>query len=132
RVFVVQQGGRIRIVDTNGVVRPNDFLNITSRVNYSGERGFLSMEFDPDYQNNGYFYVNYTHTGDNRSYTSRFSVSPTNPDSADPNSEVVLLNIWDPFSNHNGAQLQFSPNDHYLYISLGDGGSGYDPGNRAQ
>jgi glucose/arabinose dehydrogenase len=131
RLFVVQQGGIIKIVDTTGAVYPTNFLNITSRVLSGGERGLLGLAFDPNYSANGFFYVNYTRQPDGHTRISRFQVSPSNPDTADPNSEQILLTIYQPYSNHNGGHIAFGP-DGYLYIGMGDGGSGGDPQNRAQ
>jgi hypothetical protein len=105
------------------------FLDISSLVSSGGERGLLGVAFHPDYAHNGLFYVNYTNiAGD--TVVARYSVS-ADPDLADPGSASILLTISQPFSNHNGGQLQFGP-DGYLYIGVGDGGSGGDPGNRAQ
>jgi glucose/arabinose dehydrogenase len=133
RLFLLDQTGKIRIIDTNGIIRPTPFLNITSIVKSSGnEQGLLGLAFDPDYKNNGYFYLDYTsYTGTGNTHLSRFSVSPTNPDSALASSEQLLLNIWDPYSNHNGGHVFFGP-DGYLYAGYGDGGSGGDPENRSQ
>lgn len=132
RMYLVQQRGRVRIVNTNGTIVPTDFINMSSLVSQSGnERGLLGLAFDPDYVNNGYFYVNYTRSSGGNTRISRFSRSTTNPDSALLSSEVVLLEVTQPFSNHNGGCLKFG-SDGYLYIGLGDGGSGGDPGNRAQ
>jgi glucose/arabinose dehydrogenase len=127
RLFVVQQGGQIRIIK-NGQVLATPFISIS--VTFSGEQGLLGLAFDPDYQSNGYFYVNYVRSGVTR--VSRFSVSDTDADVADPSSELLILSQSQPFSNHNAGQLAFSPNDGMLYIGFGDGGSGNDPGNRAQ
>lgn len=136
RLFVVEQTGRIKIVDSTATVMPSPFLNLSSIVssqsaNSGDERGLLGLAFHPDFKNNGYFYVDYTMNGTGRTQISRFSVSATNPDSADPASEVNLLDIYQPYSNHNGGNLQFGP-DGYLYIDMGDGGSAGDPGSRAQ
>src|SRR5690606_5048472 len=87
--------------------------------------------FHPNYHENGYFYVNYTRDTIGTTVVSRFSVDPTNPDMADRDSEVELLNVEQPYRNHNGGQVLFGP-DGYLYIGFGDGGSGGDPENRAQ
>lgn len=130
RLFVVEQQGYIRILDAEGNMNPQPFLDISSRVNYGGERGLLGLAFHPQYMANGYFYVNYTGT-DNNTRISRFSVSGQDPDSGDPDSELVLLTVTQPFTNHNGGDVSFGP-DGYLYIGLGDGGSAGDPGNRAQ
>lgn len=130
RLFVVDQHGIIQIVDSNGIVLPQPFLDIHERVSYGGERGLLGLAFHPEFSSNGYFYVNYTGNGDS-TRISQFSMSRDNPDLADPESEMNLMTIFQPFSNHNGGDLNFGP-DGYLYIGLGDGGSSGDPGNRAQ
>lgn len=128
RLFVVEQSGSIQIVTSDGVVNSTPFLSIN--VNDNGnEQGMLGIAFHPDYATNGFFYVNYIKS-DNSTQISRFTVS-SNPDIADANSELDILNVDQPFSNHNGGCMQFGP-DGYLYIGLGDGGSGGDPGNRAQ
>ncbi len=132
RLFIVELAGYIRIVDTNGTQYPSPFLNIQSRVLSGGERGLLGLAFDPEFEKNGFIYVDYTAQTHGDTRISRFKVSANNPDSVDPNSEQILLTIWQPYSNHNGGHLAFSPVDGYLYIGTGDGGSGGDPGNRAQ
>jgi len=131
RLFVVEQGGVIKIVDINGTVNPTPFLDIQSIVNAGGERGLLGLAFHPEYQTNGRFFVHYSNSsGDTQ--ISEFSVSTSNPDIADPNSEVMLLTVSQPFSNHNGGTIAFGPQDGYLYIGLGDGGGGGDTNNNAQ
>jgi glucose/arabinose dehydrogenase len=132
RLFAVLQAGTIRIVQADGSVLPTPFLNITSRVqSASNEQGLLGMTFDPDYATNGYFYVYYINgSGSGTSRVSRFSVT-ADPNVADPNSEVILLTRQQPYSNHNGGDLEFGP-DGYLYISLGDGGNAGDPQGFAQ
>lgn len=131
RVFVVEQDGKIKIVSQAGTVNSTDFLDIDARVNSgANERGLLGLAFHPDYANNGYFYVNYTNSGGS-TVISRFSVNALNPDIADPTSEVILLTISQPYSNHNGGGIKFGP-DGYLYIGTGDGGSGGDPQNNGQ
>ncbi len=127
RLFVVEQGGQIKIVQ-NGSVLPTPFLDVTAKTNAGGEQGLLSIAFPSDYATSGYFVINYTdQQGD--SVVSRFTVS------GDPNvantTEEILLTVDQPFSNHNGGLLKFGP-DGFLYVALGDGGSGGDPGNRAQ
>ena len=130
RLFILEKVGRIRILDTNGKFK-SQFLNITDRVLSSGfEQGLLGIAFDPDYEDNGYFYVHYTNL-DGNSRFSRFSVNPNNPDKAKANSEVIFLEDEDPFANHNSGQMKFGP-DGYLYFTIGDGGSGGDPFNNAQ
>lgn len=129
RLFITLQDGRIVIWNgTQLLAQP--FLDIRNRVLSGGERGLLSVAFHPQYAQNGLFFVDYTNTvGD--TVIARFNVSPTDPNRADPNSFVHLMTIQQPFANHNGGQLAFGP-DGYLYIGMGDGGSGGDPGNRAQ
>jgi len=131
RLFVVEQGGKIKILSLDGTtVNPVPFLDISSEVSCCGEQGLLGLAFHPEYDSNGYFYVDYINTnGDTQ--VSRFTTQPGAPDLADPSSELPLLTIDQPFSNHNGGSIAFGP-DGYLYISTGDGGSGGDPGNRAQ
>ncbi len=130
RLFVVEQGGRIRIVKS-GVVNPSPFLDISARISTGGERGLLGLAFPPDYARKGYFYVNYTNPAGN-TVISRFRRNPSDADQADPASEQILLTIAQPFANHNGGQLAFGPVDKMLYVGMGDGGDGGDPGNRAQ
>lgn len=130
RLFIVSQPGSVIISDSAGNLNPEPFLNISDRVVYGGEQGLLGIAFHEDYKANGYFYVNYTGNGDS-THISRFNAMSGNPDKADPESEFKLLTIAQPFKNHNGGNLIFGP-DGYLYIGLGDGGSGGDPGNRAQ
>jgi len=130
RIFIVEQPGRIR-VRNNNTGQMGTFLDIQSIVLSGGERGLLGMAFHPNYEENGYFYVSYTGSG-GVSRIARYSVNPDNPNGALANSAVVMLSVNQPFSNHNGGWIGFSPNDGYLYFSLGDGGSGGDPGNRAQ
>ncbi|MBF6607294.1 MAG: PQQ-dependent sugar dehydrogenase [Flavobacterium sp.] len=132
RLFVVQQGGAIKILNADGSVNPTNFLTLTnSTILSGGERGLLGLAFHPDYANNGYFFVNYTRAGDGATVIARYSVSAANPNIADPASASTILTIAQPFSNHNGGTIKFGP-DGYLYIGTGDGGSGGDPGNRAQ
>jgi glucose/arabinose dehydrogenase len=133
--FVVQQGGRILAL-RSGVVDPIDFLNISSLVLFSGERGLLGLAFAPDYATSGRFFVNYVNTGGN-TVIARYKRSTVNPLVADPATHFELLwpggnrFIAQPFPNHKGGNLMFGP-DGYLYIGLGDGGSGDDPLNNAQ
>jgi glucose/arabinose dehydrogenase len=132
RLFVTQQRGRIIICDSLGVKRTTPFLNLTSTVSSSGnERGLLGLAFHPNYKQNGYFYVNYTRQSDGATRVSRFSVNPADSNLALPNSELNLLTITQPYSNHNGGNIEFGP-DGYLYIGMGDGGSGGDPDNYSQ
>lgn len=126
RLFVVEQTGAIRVfrlADDSLVQRP--FLDIVSRVSCCGERGLLGLTFHPRYEDNGFFFVYYTRTGDGATVVSRFSVT-ADPERADPNSELILLIVPQPSSNHNGGPIAFGPLDGYLYIGTGDGGSACD------
>jgi glucose/arabinose dehydrogenase len=129
RLFITLQAGLVMIHDGTRVL-PEPFLDIRNLVLSGGERGLLSIAFHPHYAQNGLFYVNYTNLG-GHTVVARYSVSSLNPNRADPSSALTILTINQPFANHNGGQLQFGP-DGYLYIGMGDGGSGGDPGNRAQ
>ena len=132
-IFVTEQAGYVRVFSNDQEVREADtFLDISDRVNEGGnEEGLLGLAFDPDYKHNGYFYVYYSAASPRRSVLSRFSVSPSDPKTADPNSETVIMQIAQPFSNHNGGQIAFGP-DGYLYVGLGDGGSRGDPQRNGQ
>ena len=131
RLFVVEQDGYINVVNPSGSVLPIPFLNIDTRVGSSGnEQGLLGLAFHPNYKQNGYFYVDYTNNAGN-TVISRFNVSLVDSNLADATSELILMTIYQPFSNHNGGCIKFGP-DGYLYIGMGDGGSGGDPGNRSQ
>jgi len=134
RIFVVEQGGRIRILD-NGVVLPTSFLDLASvnppRLVAGGEQGLLSVAFPPGFASKRYFYVNYTRSPDAATVVARYRVSAGDANAADPGSEEVILTVPQPFANHNGGQLAFGP-DGYLYIGMGDGGSGGDPLNNGQ
>jgi glucose/arabinose dehydrogenase len=130
RIFVVEQAGRIRILD-NGVVLPSPFLDISAKLVCCGEQGLLSVAFPPGFASKRYFYVNYTGIPVAPAVVAptviaRYRVSAGNANVADPASEEVILTIPQPFSNHNGGQLAFGP-DNNLYIGMGDGGSGGDP-----
>ncbi len=133
RLFVVEQAGVISVFQNDANTSTKEpFLDIRSRVDDRGnEEGLLGLAFHPDYKSNSYFYVNYTASNPDRTVISRFSASNANPDHADAGSEVVLLSISQPYSNHNGGQLSFGP-DGYLYIATGDGGSGGDPKENGQ
>jgi hypothetical protein len=129
RLFITEQAGRIVIFEGTRVL-PTPFLDIRPLVRSGDEQGMLGLAFHPRYLQNGFFYVNYTNTAGD-TVIARYSVSTTNPNIANPASAVVLLRIDQPFPNHNGGQLKFGP-DGYLYIGMGDGGSGGDPLNHAQ
>ncbi|MFG0260457.1 MAG: PQQ-dependent sugar dehydrogenase, partial [Phycisphaerales bacterium JB041] len=133
RAFVVQQRGLIRVLDLEtDTFLSEPFIDLSSRVSQSGnERGLLGLAFHPDYASNGLFYVNYTHISTGATVVAQLNVSAADPNVADPNSFVQIISYSQPFSNHNGGWIGFGPDD-YLYIASGDGGSGNDPGNRAQ
>jgi glucose/arabinose dehydrogenase len=128
RLYVVEQAGRIRIVEGGRVVT-KAFLDLTSEVVSGGEQGLLSVAFHPDYRENGLLYVDYTDlSGDTRVVEYRALDDRT---AVDPATRRVLLAIDQPYSNHNGGQLAFGP-DGRLWVGMGDGGAGGDPENRAQ
>lgn len=130
RLFIVEQGGTVRIV-RNGAVVPQPFLDISSLVTAGGEQGLLGLAFPPAFSTRQNFYVNYTNrTGIGNTAIARFAVGG-NPDQADPASRQELLSIVQPFANHNGGQLAFGP-DGLLYIGSGDGGSEGDPQGNGQ
>jgi glucose/arabinose dehydrogenase len=124
-LYVVEQPGTIRIV-RNGAVK-GTFLDLRTRVKSGGEQGLLSVAFHPQYATNHRFYVDYTDIrGDTRVVELRSANGVGKPGTA-----RLLLFVDQPYVNHNGGQLQFDRNG-YLYVGMGDGGSGGDPGNRAQ
>src|SRR5688500_4608219 len=133
RIFVVEQAGIISVFPNDPEVsEKKDFLDIREKVDDQGnEEGLLGLAFHPDYETNGYFYVNYTAANPNRTVISRFKVSAANTSEADAASETILLTFEQPYSNHNGGQVSFGP-DGYLYIAVGDGGSGGDPHDNGQ
>src|SRR5262249_10063960 len=109
---------------------PTVFLDITSRVLLGSEQGLLGLTFHPRFEGNGRFFVNYTRLPDGATVVAEYHVSATDPNVA-ATDEKTLLVIAQPFANHNGGMVEFGP-DGYLYIGMGDGGAGNDPGNRAQ
>ncbi len=130
RLFIVERAGVIKILNSDGSTNTDPFLDISSLVTTNGEGGLLGLTFHPDYGTNGYFYVNYADSNGD-SQVSRFSVQAGDPDLADPASELSIINVEQPFPEHNIGTLTFGP-DGYLYIGSGDGGSAGDPGDRAQ
>ena len=130
RLFIVEQPGRVRLVK-NGALQTTVFLDIQSKVESGGtEQGLLSVAFHPDFETNGFFYVNYTSQangtiGDGDTVVARYHATPT-ADQADPLSEQLVFTVHQPFSNHNGGLNLFGP-DGMLYVGMGDGGSGGDP-----
>ena len=130
RLFVVERTGRIRIV-VDGNVLPQPFLDLHARTTIDGERGLLSMAFDPQYAGNGHFFVYFTDLDGNIAIE-RYTVSAADPNQADPLSSVPILSIPHPgFNNHNGGLLSFGP-DGFLYAGTGDGGGAGDPSGNAQ
>jgi glucose/arabinose dehydrogenase len=123
RLYVVEQPGRILRLQGN---RRTVFLDIRDAVDYGGERGLLGLAFHPNYGRNHLFYIAYTTEADNLVVRYR-----SKGGKAVPSSRVVLLSVRDPYSNHNGGNLAFGP-DQALYTSIGDGGAGGDPEDRAQ
>jgi hypothetical protein len=134
RIFVVEQPGIIKVFkNASDVPAANVFLDIRDKVDdSSNEEGLLGLAFHPDFENNGFFYVNYTADNPARTVIARYQVSAGDSNAADPNSELVIMEIDKPYPNHNAGALVFGPNDGYLYITTGDGGSGGDPNNNGQ
>lgn len=136
RLFVVEQTGKIWIIEDGEPVE-TPFLDVSDLIsqdalNLNGysERGLLGLAFDPDYENNARFYINYTDRNGN-TVVARYNASDDDPNVADPSTAVTILTQQQPYPNHNGGHMAFGP-DGYLYIAMGDGGSGGDPENRAQ
>ena len=131
RLFIVEQPGIIRIIDADGNMLPDPFLDINDIVDSEthSERGLLGLAFHPNYPDTPYFYVNYTATplGEGDTVIARYTVS-SDPNVADKNSAIEILRIDQPNGNHNGGDLNFGPQDGYLYIATGDGGSSNDSG----
>jgi glucose/arabinose dehydrogenase len=130
RLFVVEQSGRIQIIQANGTRASVPFLDVTGRAGFGsgGETGLLGLAFHPQYAQNRRFFVNYTRTigGQLQSVIAEFTASATNTNFADPATENILFTLEQPFSNHNGGGLAFGL-DGFLYIAFGDGGSSGDP-----
>jgi glucose/arabinose dehydrogenase len=129
RLFITRQLGLIRIFK-EGALLPAPFLDVSGKVSCCGEQGLLGLAFDPHFQENGRLFVDYTDAAGN-TRIERYSVSASDPDRANPDSALLILEIHQPFANHNGGELQFGP-DGFLYVGMGDGGSHGDPGNNAQ
>ena len=130
RIFVVEKRGTIRIVQ-GGATLTTPFVDLSSKVSTGSEQGLLGMAFHPQYASNGLFVVHYTDPSGNTK-VSTLRVSSADPNRADPATEATFLDAVQPFSNHNGGMIAFSPTDGHLYIGLGDGGSGGDPQGNGQ
>lgn len=131
RLFLASQQGIIYVIpNRDDVSKAKTFLNIADIVHYfekQNEEGLLGFAFHPDYKTNGHFFVYYTSKDEEKtSVVSRFTVSKNDPNKANPDSEMEILRIAQPFWNHNGGSIEFGP-DGYLYIGLGDGGAANDP-----
>ena len=129
RLFVLEQTGAVRIVK-DGTLVPTPFINLSPFVSGGGEQGLLGLAFHPSYETNGKLYVSYTDLG-GTSLIREFRASASDPDRADTSTGRTLMRVKQPYENHNGGHIAFGP-DGFLYIGFGDGGSGGDPGNRAQ
>jgi glucose/arabinose dehydrogenase len=129
RLFIVQKTGSIRVLQ-NGSLQSGSFLNITSAVSRGSEQGLLGLAFHPSFKTNRKYYVDYTDLNGN-TVIREYKASATSPNRTQAGSGRTILRITQPYANHNGGMLAFGP-DGYLYIGMGDGGSGGDPGNRAQ
>ncbi len=130
RLFVVEQTGKIKILNPNGTTNATPFLDVSALITTAGgEQGLLGLAFSPDYATNGYFFVNYTRTNGD-TVIARYRVS-SDINIATAATDAIVLIIAQPYSNHNGGCIKFGP-DGYLYIGMGDGGSGGDPENRSQ
>jgi len=128
RLFVLEQDGRILIIKGYAVL-PLPFLNIGEKLSTGGERGLLGLAFHPGFSDNGRVFINYTRAEDHATVIAEYRAS-SNPDRAMSEASVLLV-IPQPYGNHNGGMIAFGP-DHYLYVGMGDGGSGGDPKNYAQ
>ena len=133
RLFVVEQPGRIRVFDNSPDAGQSQvFLDIQSRVRTQHpEEGLLGLAFHPRFADNGLFFVYYSVSSPRRTRLSRFAIDTDDPTTADPSSEQVILEIEQPYGNHNGGQIAFGP-DGYLYIGTGDGGAANDPHDAGQ
>lgn len=131
RLFVIEQRGKVMVIE-DGKTLSDPFLDIESITDDSdNESGLLGLAFDPAYADNGYFYVSYTALPDLTSTIVRYQVSDSDPNKANPDSAEIILQISQPYGNHNGGLIKFGP-DGYLYIGMGDGGSHNDPNGYGQ
>lgn len=129
RLYVVEQRGQVKVIESDGTLNDIIYLNLWNKISFGGERGLLGLAFHPNFQENGLLYVNYT----NRSGTTHISSFSFQQGDLRVNSDTenILLDISQPYGNHNGGCLKFGPDGH-LYIAMGDGGWWKDPHNNAQ
>ncbi len=130
KIFVAEKRGVIRVFENDSTVALVETFLDLGNIASTSEQGLLGFAFHPEFESNGYFYVHYTPISD-LAVVSRFSVLAENENIADTNSELVLLEIPQPQTNHNGGQIAFG-SDGYLYVAVGDGGGGGDPDGNAQ
>ena len=133
RLFIVEQSGRILIVENrDNADKTEVFLDIRDRVHARhNEEGLLSLVFHPEFKSNGQFFIYYSVANPKRNRIARYTVAEDDPNRADPDSEQIVLEVEQPYGNHNGSTLLFGP-DGYLYASFGDGGHANDPHNNGQ
>lgn len=130
RLFILEQGGKISVFDKGSLLR-KPFLDVSKLVSRSGnEQGLLGLAFDPHYATSAQFYINYTNV-DGNTIVARYTTAEDNPNVADPTTAEQVLEVDQPYSNHNGGDVVFGP-DGYLYIGMGDGGSAGDPKGNGQ
>jgi glucose/arabinose dehydrogenase len=129
RLFIVEKTGKILIYQ-NGKVLARPFLDLSGSVSSGPEQGLLGLAFHPKFRTNRKLYVDYTNRSGN-TVIREYRVSASNPNVVATSTARRILHVNQPYANHNGGMIAFGP-DRYLYIGLGDGGSGGDPGNRAQ
>jgi glucose/arabinose dehydrogenase len=125
RLFVNERGGKIRVIAADGSLGTADFVDLSDRIQAGGEQGLLGVAFHPDFATNGRLFVHYSRRGDGATVISELTAA-ADRGSASAASERVIFTLSQPFANHNGGEIAFGP-DGYLYIGLGDGGSGGDP-----
>jgi glucose/arabinose dehydrogenase len=131
RLFAVERGGQVRVIDADGTLRAASFVDLSDRVEDDGwERGLLGLAFHPDFRRNGRLFIHYSRIGDGATVISELTAS-VDLSSADPTSERILLTLAQPSPFHNGGQMAFGP-DGYLYVGLGDGGPDGDPQQNGQ
>ena len=135
RLFVVEQGGHIEIIQSDGTRAAAPFLDVSGRSGFTtgDEMGLLGLAFHPNYASNGHFYVNYTRNNGTQIQTiiAEFTASAANANFADPSTENILLTVDQPSPIHKGGSLAFGK-DGFLYIGLGDGGPEDDPSGNGQ